>query len=291
MKNEIVLTGSSGFLGKKLSATMLGKGYCIRSLKREYLYLDPAGLALHLKGARAVIHLSGAVILRRWTAGNKELIYNSRVLTTKNLAEAISLLPDSEKPECFISASAIGIYQHDKLHTETSTVYSDSFLGKTVKDWEKASENLPVNVRRVVFRTGLVLDKEAIIIRKMLLPFRLGLGGRIGNGRQPFPFIHVTDLLNAYHNALNNHDFEGIYNLVAPADITNQKFTLTFSSLLKRPALTVVPGWVLRLVFGKASEVLLKSPRVIPEKLLKQGFVFNFPTIEETLAEILLHKR
>lgn len=287
MKNEIVLTGSSGFIGRKLSAFLQRKGFIVRDLKRDLLYGDVAGLSDMINNSKAVIHLAGSGILRRWTARNKELIYNSRVITARNLVEAVHLLPDDRKPDCFISASAIGIYEPDKLHTESSTEFSDTFLGRTVQDWEKASENLPPTVRRVVFRTGLVLDKDATIIRKMSLPFKLGLGGRIGSGRQPFPFIHASDLLNVYLFAIENSGIEGIINLTAPENITNHEFTSTFSSLLKRPSFTVIPGWVLRIIFGQASEVLLKSPGVAPEKLLKQKFVFNFPTAEAALSEIL----
>jgi uncharacterized protein len=286
MKNNVILTGSSGYIGKKLTRWLNGKGFHVIALKREYLYGNSEDLAIQLKNSRAIIHLAGAVILRRWTLKNRQLIYSSRVDTTRNLVKAINLLPEDEQPECFISASAIGIYKSWQVHSESSNRFDNGFLGSVVIDWEKASDSLPANIRRVVFRTSLVLGLEAVIIKKMRLPFHFGLGGRIGNGRQPFPFIHIDDLLAAYGEAVSNKNFTGIYNLVAPEQITNAEFTRKFASSLNRSAFLSIPALLLKIIFGEASSVILESPWVKPERLTESGFRFRYPDISSALKEI-----
>ena len=289
MKNEIVVTGSSGYIGRNLTKILKNKGFEVLNMERKFLYQNEEELVSILKNKMAVIHLAGAPILKRWTRKNREEIYNSRVITTSNLVKAIKILPESERPGCFVSASAIGIYRNSMIHTESSQLYDDGFLGKTVLDWENASEDLPSGVRRVLFRTGLVLGYDSVLIRKMKLPFLLGLGGRIGSGRQPFPFIHLTDLITSYISSIEDESWTGIYNLVAPDYVTNAGFTRQFAARLRRPAIFIIPAILLNLLFGKASSLLLESPGVKPEKLLARNFKFHYPDLDTTLKEILDH--
>lgn len=284
---KIAITGSRGYIGQKLIKRLQEKNIECLLVERQFLYKNSEVLTKILIDADVVISLAGAPVLQRWTKKNKEIIYNSRVQTTQNLVQAINHLPEDKKPKLFISASAIGIYSVNKAHDESSTDYSEEFIGKVVKDWEKASENISDKTRRVIFRIGLVLGKDAQTIKKMLPAFKLGLGGTIGGGLQPFPFIHIDDLIEAFVWTIENEKIKGIYNLVAPEQINNQQFTKAFAKQLNRPSFLFIPSFVLKLLFGKASGLLLHSPSVVPDKLIKEGFIFRNPTIKETLSDIL----
>lgn len=284
---EIAVTGAHGYIGEKLIIHLLNKGYKIKPVKRQLLYGDTTKLSEYLSGTKAVINLAGAPILQRWTDKNKQVIYASRILTTQKIAEAINSMPDPLKPEVFISASAVGIYESGITHNEESLLFDNGFVGKTVIDWEQASESLDKSVRRVIFRSGIVLGKESQTIKKLVPIFKSGLGGQIGNGKQPFPFIHIEDLINVFIEGLKNENYDGIYNLVAPENVSNKEFTRVLSKLLKIPAPFVVPAFALKLLYGKAAYMLLESPVVIPEKLIEKQFSFKYPTLKKTLVEIL----
>ena len=283
---KIAITGSSGYIGKKLISRLQAEGYECTPLKRELWDEKIEKISELLANTDVVINLAGAPVLQRWTAKNKTEIYNSRIFTTQKLVSAIYLLPEQKKPKIFISASAVGIYRNGEIHNELSHRYDNGFLGKLVQDWEKASATLPDDVRRVVFRTGLVLGNDSKTITKMLPAFRTGFGGRIGNGKQSFPFIHIDDLVSAFLWVMRNTDAKGIYNLVAPQTITNRQFTVQLAKKLKRPAIFAIPSFILKAIYGEASQLLIKSPSVIPERLIKNGFIFSKPTIKEALSDI-----
>jgi uncharacterized protein (TIGR01777 family) len=234
-----------------------------------------------------IINLAGAPILQRWTAENKKNIYNSRVVTTHNLVKAIIELPENERPKKVVSASAIGLYKSGDSHTEESTNFDDGFVGEVVKDWENELRVLPRNVPTIVFRLGIVFGKEAKTIQNMLLPFKLGLGGKIESGEQAFPFIHEQDVVNAFVWATETLETSDTFNLTAPESISNKEFTQTFARQLKRPAFFTMPAFALKLVFGKAAQLLTQSPKVSSRKLLNAGFNFEYPTIEATLQNII----
>ncbi|MBN1821557.1 MAG: TIGR01777 family oxidoreductase [Prolixibacteraceae bacterium] len=284
---KIVITGSSGFIGQALIKELKKSNHLITEVKREWLSKPALELSEIIKNSDAVINLAGASIMSRWTKQNKRIIYESRVKTTLNLVEAIKILPAEDCPEKFISASAVGIYKNNNLHNESSLNYNDGFLGKVVKDWEDASECLPKDINRVIFRIGLVLGKDSKIIKKMKFPFKLGLGATIGDGRQAFPFIHIDDVVNAFILAIEINNFSGTYNLAAPERISNKDFTKTFAGLLNRPAFFRIPGFILRILLGEVAEVLLKSPAVVPKKLMDSGFIFRFPEIKTVLEDII----
>jgi uncharacterized protein (TIGR01777 family) len=200
--------------------------------------------------------------------------------------KAINSLPVNQQPGTFISASAIGIYSPDSIHTEKSNSFSNDFVGEVVKSWENASADLSTNVRRVIFRIGLILGKEAKTIQKLLPLFRWGLGGKIGSGKQPFPFVHIQDVGKAILWGIENEQARGIYNLAAPENIDNATFTRVLAKSLNRPAFFTVPEFTLKLIYGEAASLLLKSPQVIPERLVNEGFVFQFSGIESCIDQI-----
>jgi hypothetical protein len=156
-------------------------------------------------------------------------------------------------------------------------------VGQVVQNWEKSSDELGQTVRRVIFRIGLVLGSDAKIIRQLLPLFRLGLGGKIGSGNQPFPFIHVEDVVGAILWAIGHAEVQGIYNLVAPQQITNNDFTKTLAGLLNRPAIFSVPPFALKSAFGNAASLILTNPSIYPERLIASNFEYRFPDIYSCL--------
>lgn len=283
---EIRITGKSGYLGEIIGTGLLNRGHRVSGISRTLLYEGGTALENEIAGSDVVIHLAGAPILQRWNKKNKQVISNSRVVTTQNLVKAISILPVEKRPGKLISASATGIYQPGKFHSETSTDFDEGFAGKVVADWEKSSSQLIDQVIRIVFRIAPVLGKKAKMINNLKLPFYLGFGATIGNGRQPFPFIHEKDLVKAFVMAAEDFQQHGVYNLVAPNPVSNREFTRTLASVVHRPAFLSVPGFFLKLIFGEAAEMLVSAPAVIPENLLKTGFTFDYPDIRSALKEI-----
>jgi len=283
---EIVITGAGGYIGQKLTERFRSESHECIPVKREFLNGRVEKISELLAGTDIVINLAGAPVFQRWTFRNKEEIYNSRVLTSQKLCSAIHLLPAAKRPKTFISISAVGIYKAGETHDESSIRFDNSFTGKLVQDWESASASLPVDVRRIIFRTGMVIGKDSKTIQQLLPVFKAGLGGKTGNGKQAFPFIHIDDVVSAFSWAINSPKTEGIFNLVAPQTITNKKFTDQLAKELNKPAFFTIPSFLLRLIFGKASQLITKSPVVIPRQLLQCGFVFTKPAIEEALHNI-----
>ena len=282
---KIAISGASGYIAKNLILELQAEHHQIIPLKRGVLYhVDQ--LARLLADTDVVINLSGAPILQRWTGENKDEIYKSRVETTRNMVQAINELPENKKPVTFLSASAIGIYSPGAVHSEESKSFSKDFVGEVVKSWEDASADLSPKVRRVIFRIGPILGKEAQAIQKLLPVFKMGLGGKIGSGKQPFPFVHIFDVVNALVWGMQHDQARGIYNLVAPENIDNKTFTSALARAVKKPAFFTVPEFALRLAYGEASSILMQSPHAKPARLINEGFAFLFPDIKSCLAEI-----
>lgn len=286
MDIKIAITGANGYVGQNIIRKLEQSNNKIFPIKRHLLYGDTSQLSEHLFGYQAIINLAGAPIIQRWTKKNKVTIYNSRVLTTKNLCKAINMLPEEKQPKVFISMSAAGIYRENLSHDELSSGFANNFAARVVNDWEAAIFDLQPNIRRVVFRTSVVLGKQSQTISRLRPLFKLGLGAKIGNGKQPFPFVHIADLVKAFTEAVTNENYGGIYNLSAPENASNADFTKAFAKALNRPALLLIPAFVFKILYGKASEILLKNPILVPKRLLEQGFQFQYPTISTCVKEI-----
>ena len=284
---KILITGLNGYLGSLISNELGKQGHQVSGISRSLLYGSVSELSVAIKSADVVINLAGAPILQRWTKKNKEEIHNSRFKTTTNLVEAINQLAHNDQPKKFISASAIGIYKTGLVHSEDSINFDEGFVGTVVRDWEKPLQNLPVGTRKIVFRIGLVIGKNAKTIKKQLLPFKLGLGAKIGSGHQPFPFIHEKDVVQAFVWAVEKYEDNNIFNLVAPENINNKEFTTAFARQLNRPAFFSIPEFAIKLVLGKASVLLTQSPQVLSGKIQKAGFRFKYPGISSALQEII----
>jgi len=282
---KIAIAGASGFVGSSLSNTFEKKGFEVIKLKRDEIQ-DVITLSHILNGCDVIINLSGANIINRWSDEYKNLLYSSRLGTTKHLIKAIS--QTTLKPKLFISTSAVGIYTNKKVHTEEEFEYGDDFLAQLCKEWEnEANKAKESNVRTVIFRFGIVLGSNGGALKKMLLPFKLGLGGTIGDGSQAFSFIHIEDLINAYLYTIENESIEGTYNMTAPTPTTNKGLTQALGETLKRPTILPVPEFVLKLIFSEGAKVLTDGQSATPDKLLKAGFTFKYTTIEEVVNNLL----
>jgi uncharacterized protein (TIGR01777 family) len=283
---KIAISGSGGYIAGKLIEELVNNKSVVVRIRREYLN-DISRLAPVLEGTDVVINLAGASIFTRWTEQNRKKISESRVLSTRNIVEAINKLPLEKRPKLLISASAIGIYKAGHTHTESSNSFGDDFVSIVAQNWENATRNLSTDVRKVIFRIGLVLGKEAKTIQNLLPLFRLGLGGKLGSGKQPFPFIHINDVVGAMLWAIKNEKASGVYNLVAPQYITNKEFTQAFAKQLNRPAFFTVPSFALKIALGETSVLLTEAPEVKPERFISEGFSFEYSDIQSALKQIL----
>lgn len=287
---KIGISGGTGLIGSNLIEKLVDElNADVLLIPRKLLYGNVQDLSVYIKSCQIIIHLSGSPVVCRWSSKNKQILRDSRILTTQNLSVAIGLM--KTKPKLFISTSAAGIYDEDHTHDESSNNFSNEFLGDLCQEWEKASnEIVKFGVRTVIFRLGVVLSNKGGALAKVLPIFRYGFGGRLGNGDQAFPFIHINDLMNAYSFVIINEKTEGIYNLTSPELITNSDYTKVLGSCLNRPAFFHVPGFILRAIFGEGAKVLLAGQKVIPKRLLNMGFLFNSPTITDSLTSLLSGK-
>ncbi len=281
---KIAITGASGFVGTNLKNMFLADGYEVVAIKRADLK-NVDQLRSIINECEAIINLAGANIIARWTEDYKKTLYSSRIDTTKALVEAMSKCED--KPKVFISTSAVGIYKNDKEYNEENIKYANDFLGNLCKEWEEeALKAKELDIRTAIFRFGIVMGNGGAL-EKMLTPFKMGVGGTIGDGSQAFSFIHIDDLLSAYEFALKNETIEGAYNLTAPVPTTNKGLTKALGSSLNRPTLLPVPQFALNLIFSEGAKVLTDGQSVVPKRLLDAGFEFKFKTIEETIENLV----
>ncbi len=281
---KIAITGASGFVGSNLTDIFHQNGHDVIAIKREDLK-EIELLSNLLDGCDAVINLAGANIIHRWNDEYKNLLYSSRIGTTRNLFKAIS--NTKHKPSIFISTSAVGIYDNQATYDENNCNYGDDFLATLCKEWEKEALKVQeLGVRTVIFRFGIVMG-DGGALSKMLLPFKLGLGGTIGDGKQAFSFIHIEDLKNAFEFALEQDNIEGIYNMTAPVPTTNYGLTQALGQSLHRPTVLPVPSFVLDLIFSEGSKVLTDGQSAVPQRLLDAGFEFKYKNIEDTIENLI----
>ncbi len=276
----IAISGASGYLGSYLQNYFNAKNVDVQVIKREELS-HAALLKEVVAKADVIINLSGANIIQRWSKKHKKKMYHTRIESTKALVNAINA---NNKKQLFISTSAIGIYENNIACDEDDYTYGQTFLAELCQGWEKEASK--VNKRLVIFRLGVVLGNGGAL-KKMLLPFKLGLGGKIGDGTQPFSYIHIEDLARAYEHIIYHNNLKGVFNLTTLNPITNSEFTKTLARKLHRLALIALPVFVLKLLFGEGSQVLSDGQRVYPKRLLESGFVFKFETIEKLLDDVL----
>lgn len=281
---NIAMSGATGFVGGHLTRAFDGKGWKVIPLMRDD-FREAEMLLKKIAEADVVVNLAGASIVARWTEEYKKVMYGSRIETTKKIVDAMAR--GGKKPALFISTSAVGIYDSRGIHTEANARYADNFLGKLAFDWEQAALKASDTVRTVIFRFGIVLGPDGGALRKMLIPFKMGLGGTIGDGRQAFSWVHVEDLVRAYFAVIENKDFEGIYNLTAPNPTTNKGLSRALAHALHKPAVMRIPFFVLKLQLGEGANALLAGESVLPKRLLESGFTFRFTEIEKAIEDLV----
>jgi uncharacterized protein (TIGR01777 family) len=236
----------------------------------------------------AVVHLAGENIAAgRWTDARKRRIRESRVKSSRAVAEAIEEAAD--KPRVLLQGSAVGYYgpRGDEVVSEEEPPGED-FLARVCVEWEASTAGVEsLGVRRAVLRTGVVLSTEGGALPKMLLPFRLFAGGPVGSGRQCFPWIHIADEVGAIRFLLENDRASGPFNLTAPEPITNRQFSRVLGEVLHRPSLLPAPAFALRLALGEMADMLLNGQRAVPSQLQELGYTFRFPEAEAALRDLL----
>ena len=294
---RLLVSGASGLIGTALLASLEAQGTQIVRLVRgrvsnaTQVSWDPLApvSAAAVSGFDAVVHLAGESIVGRWTEEKRRAIRESRVQGTRHLAAALAQC--DVKPRVLVCASAIGFYgdRGDEVLGEDSSM-GRGFLPEVCSEWEDATgPAAAAGIRTVNIRIGLVLSAKDGALAKMLTPFKLALGGRIGSGRQWWSWIHVDDIVGGIQHAMRTESLSGPVNLVAPNAVRNVEFTKVLASVLGRPAIFPVPEFALRLAFGKmaAEELLLASQRVEPGRLLASGYAFRFSDLRAALEGLV----
>jgi len=296
---RILISGASGMVGSEVVQTLRTAGAQIVRLARaggasrtgeQSIPWDPAQPISPdaVSGFDAVIHLAGESIVGRWTTAKKARIRDSRIPATTHLAQALAQA--KQKPGVFLSASAIGYYGNrgDEVLAEDKS-FGSGFTADLAHDWETATTSaVQAGIRTVQMRIGIVLSDRGGALAKMLPAFKMGVGGRIGNGRQWMSWVDLQDVVGAIHHLLKTESLSGPVNLVAPQPVTNAEFTKVLASVLSRPAIFPMPAFAARLAFGQmADELLLASQRVEPSKLISSRYAFRFGDLRGSLQAIL----
>lgn len=301
---RIIITGGTGLIGRALCPLLLTDGHLITVLSRnpDESRGMPTGVRVeqwdgkttdgwsHLaNGTDAIINLAGAGIADRpWTAKRKQIIRESRIHAGLAVQKAISEAP--QKPKVLIQASAVGYYgarQDDQLVTEETPPGTD-FLAKVCFDWEMSTAPISkLGVRRPILRTGIVLSKRGGALPKIMMPFKFFVGGPLGNGRQWMPWIHIVDQVRAIKFLLDHPEADGPFNLVSPNPVTNKEFGEILGATMRRPAFMPAPAFAMKAVLGEMSTILLDGQRAIPQKLEALGFSFTYPSLRDTLRNLV----
>jgi uncharacterized protein (TIGR01777 family) len=300
---RMVIAGGTGLIGRTLAQSLMEAGHEVIVLSRQpekasgllpgvaverWDGTTAKGWGLLIEGADAVVNLAGENIAAgRWTAGRKRRIRESRLNAGRAIVEAIEAA--KRRPQVLIQASGVGYYGDcgDQLLTEASEAGKD-FLAQLAVEWEAGTAGVErLGVRRAVIRTGVVLSSEGGALPCMLLPFRFFVGGRMGGGKQWFPWIHISDEVNAIRFLIDREEAIGVFNLTAPNPVSNADFIRIMGRQLGRPSAVPIPAILLRIVFGEMADVLLFSERAVPQRLEDADYVFQFADIASALRDLL----
>lgn len=291
---KVLITGSTGLLGTELQKSFTAKGYDLLLASRkepqddkhiqwsiEEGFTDPD----KLEGVDVVVHLAGENVSGlRWTDEKKKAIRDSRVLGTRNVVDAISKL--KHKPKVFVASSAIGFYgERGEEEVTESSAAGDNFLAVVCKEWEAESRRAEdAGIRTVLLRTGIVLSKDGGALATMLTPFRLGVGGVVGSGKQWMSWISLEDEIAVINYVIENENIRGAVNAVSPNPVTNHDFTKTLGDVLYRPTFLPLPEFAVSMIFGEMGDaLLLASTKVMPKRLEDAGFEFKYPNLKEAI--------
>jgi hypothetical protein len=299
---KVLITGGTGFVGRQVSSRFIQEGYEVTVLTRSlpgptrtrqglsYLQGDPTRQGPWqeaIKDHDAVVNLAGASIFARWTEEHKRLIRESRMSTTRNIVEAIRRSPD--KSFTLFSTSAVGYYGfHGDEEMDEESPPGNDFLARIAVEWEaEAFKAREKGARVVITRFGIVLGEQGGALGQMVPLFRKFIGGPIGSGKQWFSWVHIKDLAETFVFLIKHPEISGPVNVCAPNPVRNGDLAKTLGKVLRRPSFVAAPGFMIKLVLREFGSVILEGQRVIPRKLLKYGFTFQYPDIENALRNIL----
>ncbi len=304
MSKKVIISGGTGLIGSRLAKRLSGMDYEVIILTRQsgrsnnninktgnnISYINwlgsDSGWNKHIDNSYAVVNFSGASIgAGRWTKAYKEILTNSRLDSTAKLADAIK--EAKSPPDVFISASAVGYYGNSgDLELDEDSQHADDFLARLCAGWESNALEAEAVSRVVTVRLGVVLSPDGGALKRMLLPFKLGLGGPIGNGMQWMPWIHIDDVINLYVWLLENPAVSGAVNAVSPGIVRQKDFAEIFGKMLKRPAFLPLPEIILKAMMGEAATLATGGQKAIPKKILDFGFDFAFPDLQMALRDL-----
>ena len=296
---KILITGATGLIGGHLIPELIHEGNTVHAwvrnkTKAQSMFSDDIHAAENLhnldspESYDAVINLAGEAIADKpWSTNRKQTLRDSRIALSEHL---VSWLETAPTLPIILTGSAVGIYGStgDASIGENKDISSQDFAAELCRDWEAVFKPLEHKTRVVYLRTGLVLSQQGGLLKKMQLPFKLGLGAQLGHGQQYMPWIHWQDYCGALRFLLNTQDCEGPFNLAAPNPVRNKDFTKGLAAQLRRPSLFTAPSWALKAGLGEMSELLLGGQNIAPDQLLNHGFTFQFPEFHKAL-EALLH--
>ncbi len=300
MRMKILVTGGSGFVGTHLAGNLLDKGHHvtvigsrptydrIRHENFRYLSADttkPGAWQDEVSSFETIINLTGISIVKRWTPAYKRKIYDTRVLTTRHLVEA---MPENNSIT-FCSTSAIGYYRNEGNTKITEDFPAgDHFLARVCRDWENEALKAQAKGARVIRpRFGVVVGQNGGILAQMLPAFRLGVGGPLGNGAQWFPWIHIDDLIRAMLFVLEHEELDGAFNFCAPHPLRNRDLARVLGEVLHRPTLMTTPGFMLKMIMGEFGAFMLYSQRAVPRRLLENGFQFKYEYFKDAVLQVI----
>ncbi len=305
---RVLIAGGSGLIGGALTQVLVNQGDEVGILSRNPTKIKRSSAGVHLiqwdgksiqawvqevKNFDAIVNLTGENISgtgflpSRWTEERKQELVQSRVMAGKVLTQAIEMA--STRPSIFVQASGIGYYgtRQTKPLSEGDQA-GDDFLANLSKKWEASSQPVEaMGLRRVIIRNGVVLSTRGGALPFMLLPYKMWVGGPLGNGKQVYSWIHIADEANAISFLLHNNQAIGIYNLTSPNPVTNNEFGKAIGKVMGRPHYFPIPGIAMRLALGEVADTVLEGQRVLPNRLLEQGFSFKFPVLEDALRDLL----
>ena len=306
---RVIIAGGSGLIGRELTSLLTSSGdeVIIFSRDPQKVIGLPAGVkvvswdgktvqdwARLIETSDAIINLTGeslsggGLLPTRWTKERRLHLLQSRVNSGKKLTKAIEMA--QSKPAVFVQASGIGYYgtQQDKVLTEMDNAGND-YLANLCKEWEPSTQPVEaMGVRRVVVRNGVVLSTKGGALSSILLPYKLFVGGPLGSGRQVYSWIHIADEVSAIQYLIHNTQARGVFNLTAPNPATNDDFGRTIARVMNRPHYLPLPGFAMHLAFGDVASMVLEGQKVIPQRLLEEGYIFKFPILEDALRDLLV---
>jgi uncharacterized protein (TIGR01777 family) len=297
---RVTVTGATGRIGRHLVAALKQRGDEVTALSRDpdkatellgveafaWNIKEDAAPKEALRGRDAIVHLAGEDVGQRWSKDVKAEILDSRERGTRNIVHTI--FDTKPRPKALICASASGFYgaRGDELVDESGAPGSD-WLAEVVARWERQAETAKIGTRTVMVRTGIVLDADGGALAKMLPPFKAGIGGPVGSGKQYMPWIHLDDLVGIYLAAIDNPTFRGPINASAPDPVTNKAFAKALGRAIGRPAVAPVPGFSIKLLYGEMSQIVLTGVRMVPGRAAELGYAFTHPDLDEALRHTL----